>query len=268
MTHHEFDPLSIGLTIEASNISMASSNGEPMLDNVSTTIHQGEFIAIHGKSGAGKTLFATALCGIRFNEGKAPTRVGAITRKALSSSAARLGFTVPEREPTIQYSGDVRYTLSDKNGWSLQLPEDYNIKARHIGFVPQASVLDPNMSVRDNIELPARLEGVPIDEENLEKVYATLDLEKALEKKAGVLSGGEAQRVALARALSKNPHAIILDEPTAGLNPELKKQTNIKLQEINQEFNKTVITVTHEESLATRRIEMSSGRIVGDTKVE
>ncbi|HUO61922.1 MAG TPA: ATP-binding cassette domain-containing protein [Candidatus Bathyarchaeia archaeon] len=269
MTHTEYDPSTHRLGIHSKHLSVTTTTGETLLDDITLNIRQGEFVAIHGQSGAGKSLLATALCGIRFTEKREPLGVEKLLRSKIATAAALLLHlhTEKEAESPVRYQGDVTYSLSEQTGHGrVSLPHDYNILRRNIGFVPQEPLLDGNLTAEDNILIPSRLKQIPVNHEILEEVFRQLDLsEETRQKKAGKLSGGQKSRVAIARALAATPNALVLDEPTANLNPELKDETNQMLESLNRQLGMTVIAVTHEDTLATRRIEMSRGRVVSDS---
>ena len=267
MTSPHYNPNTHKLGIHAKDLSVITTTGETLLDNITLNIRQGEFVAVHGQSGAGKSLLATALCGIRFLEKREPRRYEKFVRDKVMAATAHVGIRLSEKQGPVRYAGNVSYSLSPQlGGEGVSLPHDFNILRQHIGFVPQEPLLDGKMTARDNIMIPARLKQIPIDFDTLDEVYYQLGLESMLDKKTGDLSGGQKQRVSIARALTGTPNAIILDEPTANLNPELKVETNQMLERLNRRFGMTVISVTHEDSLATRIIEMNDGRIVSDTK--
>ncbi len=216
------------------DLSISTKAGDMLVDSVSIDIQQGEHVALHGQSGAGKTLLATALCGIR----------------ALS----------------LNYRGAVRYGLAHRqNGQDEVLEHGHNVLQQHMGFVPQEALLDPDMTAENCILTPARLKKVSIQAEMLKEVCTRLEIDHLLRQRAGTLSGGQKQRVALARAFAHGPSAVILDEPTAALNQELKNETNVLLDDLVRALGVTIVSVTHEDSLAQRRIEMADGRVISDT---
>lgn len=253
--------MNAGIEMHTEHLSLTASNGDKLLDDVSVAIGAGEFVAIHGASGAGKSLLATALCGIRFSEPSRTAHLGQYVRQILPHSERR---SAASASPT--YSGEVWYTAIDPAGNRTDLSSDAPIREQAIGFVPQKSNILPGLSAIDNILLPARMKDIGVNHEELHATCETLNLTKLLDKKAGLASGGEQQRISIARALAKGPLALILDEPTSALNPEMKIETNQMLQQLQLEQGITIVSVTHEDSLATRVIEMESGRIVEPAK--
>lgn len=232
----EYNPADYDFSMHAEGLYVATKKGDTLLDNVNVSIGQGEHVAIHGPSGAGKSLLATALCGIRARD--------------------------------LTYQGSVGYELTARgNAQEIKQSEVGNVLKRHIGFVPQEALLDPNMSAMKNILTPNRIKQIPINGEVLDEVCSRLGLERSLlEQKARTLSGGQKQRVAIARAFAHNPNVVILDEPTAALNQELKDETNDMLNDLVETLGTTIVSVTHEDSLASRRIEMADGKIKSDIR--
>lgn len=119
-------------------------------------------------------------------------------------------------------------------------------RARRIGYVPQDDALFPHMSVRRNILYGAAPDASP------EHVARILDIAPILDRGVRGLSGGERKRVALARALLSDPEVLLLDEPLAGIDPELRARVLEHLVRVRDEFPIPTIYVTHqrEEALA------------------
>lgn len=228
------------LSVTVRNLGLTSIRGEVLLDDINLTINQGEHVAIHGASGAGKSLLAEALC--LFPRGK-----------------------------ELQQTGSVDYTLTNKEtGFAINPTaiKGYDILQRLVGYGPQGANLDPDRTAEENILAPARLENIPTDEVVLQEVYGTLGLDGIHAQQANELSGGQKLRAALARPLARAPRFVILDEPTAALDPELKQQTSAMLASFVNETGTTVISITHEPeevATATRRIEMERGQIIFDS---
>jgi molybdate/tungstate transport system ATP-binding protein len=139
---------------------------------------------------------------------------------------------------------------------------------RGMVLAPQNYALWPHMTVYDNIAYPLKLRHIPKDEIRLRisNIAEELDITHLLRRRPSTLSGGEQQRVALARALVVEPKAVLLDEPTAALDPALKASTWSLLRRIHRRHSFTAIHVTHDlaeaASLATRAAFMMDGRVV------
>lgn len=124
---------------------------------------------------------------------------------------------------------------------------------RHISYLPQDLALFPHLGVRKNILFGARQRRLDECEtaKRLSDLIALLDLHRIIDRhEVTTLSGGEKQRVALARALLPQPRLLFLDEPFSALDATVKRQLQIKLREINQRLNVTILHVTHDQEEA------------------
>jgi len=204
------------------------------LIDINLSIEQGEFVAITGPSGSGKSTLLHLL--------------GCIDT------------------PTI---GNV--FIKEINVSTLKANSIRELRLRELGFVFQHFYLLPVLTAQENIELPMKEAGLP----KLARKQRTMELLDAvgLRDRAnhmpGQLSGGEQQRIAIARALANNPSIILADEPTGELDSANGRMILELLTHINKEYGKTVIVVTHDDSLArqaTRIIKLHDGRIVSDVR--
>jgi molybdate transport system ATP-binding protein len=119
-----------------------------------------------------------------------------------------------------------------------------NLPARDrlIGYVPQDALLFPNMNVDANINYGRHVAG---DFESLVKI---LELQHLLDRRVGMLSGGEKQRVAIARALMTRPSILLLDEPLAGVDRERRDVILPYILRIRRDLHVPLIYVTHDEA--------------------
>lgn len=120
---------------------------------------------------------------------------------------------------------------------------------RRVGLVPQ----DPGLwdgTVRDNVDLGPRLRGEPVDGELVASILDRTGLADKADRDVRDLSGGEAQRVALARTLVNEPEVVLLDEPTASLDPGTRDRIETLLEEILAD--RTAVLVTHDRRQARR----------------
>lgn len=202
------------------------------IDELSLEIEKGDFVAILGHNGSGKSTFAKQINGILL-----PTE-GTVWISGMKTSEE-------------SHIWDIRKTA----GMVFQNPDNQiigNVVEEDVGFGPE------------NL-------GVPTDEiwkrvdESLEAVGMTAYRMKSPNK----LSGGQKQRVAIAGVMAMRPECIILDEPTAMLDPNGRKEVVRTVHELNQREGITVLLITHymEEAIdADRVIVMDEGRIVMDGK--
>lgn len=195
------------------------------LNNIDLTLNRGEIIVILGPSGSGKSTMLNILSGI-----DSPT------------------------------NGDVYFEDISIDKLSDNDLTEY--RANNLGFIFQSYNLIPNLTVKENIELGSNLTGSPLD---INRVIDIVGLKDHSNKYPYQLSGGQMQRVSIARALVKNPKVLFCDEPTGALDERTGKKVLSSLQEINREYNTTMIIVTHNPSIANMAntvIKMNSGKIV------
>ncbi len=222
-----------GYVIEMRNVHKIYDTGAVKvhaLRGINLAVRKGEFIAIMGPSGSGKSTLLNLL--------------GALDK------------------PT---SGEVLIdgvNISKLN--SDQLAKLRNIK---IGFVFQSYNLINRSKVLRNVELPAIVKGTPKEErEKRAKMLLTaLGLEETWNRRPKLLSGGQQQRVAIARALINKPQIILADEPTGNLDSKSGAEVMKYLRRMNEEFNTTVIVVTHDRDVANmtdRILHIKDGVIV------
>jgi molybdate transport system ATP-binding protein len=194
-----------------------------------------EVLGVFGPSGSGKTSLLEAIAGIRTPD-QGEIRVG---DRTLFSSASRID--VPARD-------------------------------RHIGYVPQDSLLFPNLDVKGNITYgahstrtashanPASLRA---GEELFQSLIAILDLQALLDRRVAMLSGGEKQRVAIARALMTRPSILLLDEPLAGVDRGRRDVILPYILRIRKELHVPLIYVTHDraelDAIADRVLTLDRG---------
>ena len=201
------------------------------LDGVSLDIEKGEFVAVVGQSGSGKSTMMNVLgC-----------------------------LDIPTRG-TYRLDGvDVR-ELSDK--------ELSRIRNKQIGFIFQQYNLIQNLTVLENVELPLIYQGIdPIDRRELAmQALARVGLADRAKHKPTQMSGGQQQRVAIARAISTRPPIIMADEPTGALDSRTGHEVLGFLRQLNKEGS-TVILITHDNGIAAtarRIVRIADGKIIED----
>ena len=187
----------------------------PVLYAIDLKIAEGEFVALMGPSGSGKTTLLNLIAGLdRVDSGKLV--VAGVPISELSEA--------------------------DLARW----------RAFHVGFVFQFYNLLPVLSALENVELPLQLRPLSRRERREHAVTALelVGLAGRLRHHPGELSGGEQQRVAIARAIVTDPSLIVADEPTGDLDKKSAREILSLLEQLNAEFGKTIIMVTHDPKAA------------------
>jgi len=139
-----------------------------------------------------------------------------------------------------------------------------NVSVRHrrTGYVPQDTLLFPHLNVRDNVTYGRRTGNRP----DLAVLVDLLELAPLMNRRVGSLSGGERQRVAMARALYSGPDVLLLDEPLAAVDLELRRRILPYLERVRDELRVPVIYVTHARdevhAIADFVIVLERGRVV------
>ncbi|WP_230950984.1 ABC transporter ATP-binding protein [Sulfolobus acidocaldarius] len=125
-------------------------------------------------------------------------------------------------------------------------------KDRNVAMVFQNYAIYPFMSVFDNIAFPLKLKKLPKQEiaKKVREVAELLQIEKLLDRKPYQLSGGQKQRVAIARALVKGAQLLLMDEPLANLDAQIRMIAREELKELQRKLGFTVVYVTHDQTEA------------------
>ena len=142
---------------------------------------------------------------------------------------------------------------------------DYREARRRLGVVPQELVFDPFFSVRETLRIQSGYFGISNNDDWIDEILANLDLTAKAATNMRRLSGGMKRRVLVAQALVHKPPVIVLDEPTAGVDVELRQGLWQFVQRLNREGH-TVILTTHyleeAEALCGRIAMLKQGRVV------
>jgi molybdate transport system ATP-binding protein len=141
---------------------------------------------------------------------------------------------------------------------------DVPIHKRRIGYVFQEGRLFPHMTVSRNLDYGRRMNGLPRNDGDRERIVAMLDLASLLSRRPGRLSGGERQRVAIGRALLSKPRLLVLDEPLASLDAARKDEILPYLERLQNE-TLPMIYVSHQPDevrrIADRVICIDRGKV-------
>ncbi|HEY3087937.1 MAG TPA: ABC transporter ATP-binding protein [Jatrophihabitantaceae bacterium] len=204
----------------------------PAVADVSLTVAAGEAVAIMGPSGSGKSTLLNLVAGMD--------------------------------RPT---SGTVR--VGDQQVETLSEAAVARFRRRHVGMIFQFFNLLDDMTVMDNVLLPAQLAGMRSSaaRRRAEELLVTLRIAHRRDAYPARLSGGERQRVAIARALVNRPAVLLADEPTGAVDSTTGAEIGELLLELNSS-GQTLILVTHNAELAAqytdRVIGLADGRLASD----
>ena len=201
------------------------------LDHVSLTIDEQEFVAIIGHSGSGKSTLMNML--------------GCLD---------------------VPTSGN--YYLNGKDVSNMTDDELSDVRNVEIGFIFQGFNLIPDLTAKENVELPLIYRGVSKKEREdlaVESLKA-VGLEHRMDHKPSEMSGGQQQRVAIARAIAARPPVILADEPTGNLDSRSTQEIMEVLKELHRS-GRTVILITHDDEIAAqvnRVIRIKDGKVEAD----
>lgn len=207
-----------------------------ILKKITLEIERGEFVAIMGPSGSGKSTLMNIL--------------GCLDK------------------PTSGH-----YVLDGKNVEKLSSDELAEIRNQKVGFVFQGFNLLSRTTALENVELPMVYANIPTEERERRAKGALkkVGLDKRMYHQPSQLSGGQQQRVAIARAVVNDAPIIFADEPTGNLDTKMSVEIMELFTKLNQELNRTIILVTHEEDIAKyagRIIRIVDGEIHSDERVK
>ena len=198
------------MILTLSNISKSFGN-QPVLRDLSLEVAGGEFVAVLGSSGSGKTTLLRLIA----------------------------GFDEPN-------AGEI--TIADKVVASSKL--FVPAEARKVGYVPQDAALFPHLSVFENVAFGLKGLSKAARADRVNALLKLVSMEAFGEKSATELSGGQKHRIALARALAPEPELILLDEPFAALDAELRAKIREEMKAVLDKVSCTTILVTHDQEEA------------------
>lgn len=221
--------------IEIKNLIKTYQTGDSSfnaLDDVSLTVKEGEFVAIMGTSGSGKSTFMNTL--------------GCLDKPTSGS-----------------------YHLDGVDVLSLNADKLSEIRNLKLGFVFQGFNLIPRTTALENVEMPMIYKGIP-PHERIEKARHALEIVGLKERENHLpnqMSGGQQQRVAIARAIVNDAPIILADEPTGNLDTKTSIEVMEFFVNLNEKAGKTIILVTHEPDIAEyskRVVRFKDGKIISD----
>jgi urea transport system ATP-binding protein len=202
-----------------------------ILHGLSLQVGDGELVAVLGRNGAGKTTLLRSITGVN-----------------------------PPRGGTIQFAGT-----------DISRMKPHRRTQLGISYVPQGRLLIPDITVAENIQvamLGRGLNGSKVPDLVFDYFPA---LKPIVGRKGGVLSGGQQQQVAIARALVQEPHLLLLDEPTEGLQPSVVEEIQQIIKRIMHERQCSVLLVEQRlefvRDITKRFAILDSGRIVAQGDV-
>lgn len=201
------------------------------LDHIDLSIDKGELVGIIGHSGSGKSTLMNML--------------GCLD---------------------VPTSGN--YYLNGKDVSNMTDDELSDVRNVEIGFIFQGFNLIPNLTAKENVELPLIYRGVSKKEREdlaVESLKA-VGLEHRMDHKPSEMSGGQQQRVAIARAIAARPPVILADEPTGNLDSRSTQEIMEVLKELHRS-GRTVILITHDDEIAAqvnRVIRIKDGKVEAD----
>jgi putative ABC transport system ATP-binding protein len=214
--------------IQVGKVYGSGENAVRALQQVNCSVEQGEFIAIVGTSGSGKSTMLNLIGGL-----DVPTEGEIYIRNQNIAKLNRKQLTIFRR--------------------------------RNIGFVFQNYSLMPVLNVYDNVTLPVTFDrSNPIDHDYIKELLEELGLWEKRKKYPNELSGGQQQRVAIARALANKPAIILADEPTGNLDSCNTVEVMGLLRNSSRKYHQTILMVTHNEAIAQtcdRIIQIEDGQM-------
>ena len=200
-----------------------------VLDEVSLEVRAGEMVALWGASGSGKSTLLHLLGGL----------------------------DVPD-------SGELTVCGLDPRNEEHRL----ELRRRHLGFVFQLHNLIPDLTVAENLRVPALANGAggALTRQRIKELAESVGIAHRLEHRIQDISGGERQRTAICRALMNSPRLLLADEPTGSLDEETGDTVFALLRHLVQTRGIAVVLATHERRFAEqcdRLLKVRSGRIEG-----
>ena len=221
--------------VEVRDVHKTFTRGDEKIDvlqGLTVSIAQGEFLALMGPSGSGKSTLLNL--------------IGGLDRPSSGSIAV----------------GDVRIDQLSEGRLAAW-------RARHVGFVFKMYNLLPALTAERNVELPLLLTnlGSAARRKSVQTALSVVGLADRMKHYPRQLSGGQEQRVGIARAIVTDPTLLLCDEPTGDLDRKSGDEVLDLLQTLNREQGKTIVMVTHDPRAAeraTRTLHLEKGVLVSE----
>lgn len=202
----------------------SGENRTEVLKGITCTVESGSICVLLGPSGSGKSTLLNIIGGI----------------ESADSGSVSIG------DETVEKMNEKQLSL---------------YRRKHLGYVFQSYNLIPNLTVKENIEVGAYLSEKPL---SIDDMLHALGLWEHKDKIPNQLSGGQQQRTSIGRAIVKNPDILLCDEPTGALDYNTSKEILKLIEDINRQYQNTVILVTHNDAIrlmADRVIKFRDGQI-------
>jgi phospholipid/cholesterol/gamma-HCH transport system ATP-binding protein len=237
MRHEALDGEGAAPAVAVDNVHK-SFGPNKVLNGITLTVNRGETLAVLGRSGTGKSVLLRLI----------------------------IGLDQPD-------SGSIRINGEDIAG--LQLDQLGGIRKK-MGFLFQHAALYDSLTVAENVAFPLRHHKGEMSSsernDRVQQLLAEVGLEGALNKMPSDISGGMQKRVGLARALALGPEILLLDEPTAGLDPISSREIDDLILKLQRERKMASIVVTHDlysaKTIANRLALLDKGNVVVEGKFE
>jgi urea ABC transporter ATP-binding protein UrtE len=204
----------------------AGYGGKPVLQGLEIEVRESEIVAVIGRNGVGKSTLMKSLIGL-----------------------------VPAMSGSIVYRGE-----------AVELLPPHKRARLGMGYVPQGRDVFPRLTVAENIAVGAAIKGDIPEEGRRRIVEAFPILAERWSQRAGTMSGGQQQQLAIGRVLIADPHLILLDEPSEGIQPNIVQDIARNMVELNRSTGVTIILVEQNldmiRAMAQRCYVMDKGRIV------
>ncbi len=213
------------VVIEVRDLVKKYNGRKTVLDGVSFSVNESEFVMVHGKSGCGKTTLLNIIGGL-----DRPTS----------------GNVVIDGQSIVELSED----------------ELAHLRLQKVGFVFQDFNLLLDLTIRENVALPLRFSKRG-DGGHVDQLLGKFDIAHIANETANKVSGGEAQRAAIARAMMNEPKIILADEPTGNLDLENTQNVMAMFELVRREFGATIVLATHDRELAkhaTTKVFLNDGK--------